>query len=122
MHSGKVGPMTPLVFSDPGLIFSRFHELIFIFNNPFVFLYAASLLAARFLSDLDVLGFMKISFSHVCFVTRRHEAVDVNCFSAFVPQVQGHREPDGHPDVQRRVLDVSESCVHLAAVRPAGCP
>lgn len=67
MHSGKVGLMIALVFSDPGLIFSRFHELIFIFNKPFVFLYAASLLATCFLSGLDVLGFMTTSFSHVCF-------------------------------------------------------
>ena len=39
-----------------------------------------------------------------------------------VPQVQGHRQPDGHPDVQRRVLDVSEGGLYLAAVRPAGRP
>lgn len=42
--------------------------------------------------------------------------------SLCVFQVQGHREPDGHPDVQRCLLDVSEGRLHLAAVHPAGRP
>lgn len=44
------------------------------------------------------------------------------CFSLCGHQVQGDSEPDGHPDIQRRLLDVSEGCFYLAAVRPAGCP
>lgn len=39
-----------------------------------------------------------------------------------VHQVQGDREPDGHPDLQRRLLDLLEGCFHLAVVHPAGRP